>query len=338
MEMTGAGRAPESASRIKYSFVVPVFNEEEVIPSVVGRITAVLERLDGPAEVIFVDDGSRDGSYERLVDAHRRDRRLKILRLSRNFGHQTAITAGLDAASGDAVIIIDADLQDPPEVVLEMIERWRQGYDVVYGVRISREGESFFKRITAHLFYRLLRAMIAIPIPVDAGDFRLVDRHALEAFRNLREHNRFVRGLFSWVGFRQTGVPYARSARGTGRTKYPLGKMVRLAFNGIIGFSDLPLRISIWTGVLISNAALLYGVYVIVLWLLGRRLVEGWTSTVVILTFLGGINLVMTGVVGLYVGRIHEEVKNRPLYIVNGTHGFDELPKAERAIFLGRSA
>ena len=235
------------------------------------------------------------------------------------------------------MIIIDADLQDPPEVVLEMVERWKQGYDVVYGVRTGREGETFFKRVTAHLFYRLLQAMISISIPVDAGDFRLVDRQALDAFRSMREHDRFVRGMFTWVGFRQVGVPYARSARTTGHTKYPLGKMLRLAFHGIIGFSDLPLRLSIWTGVLISNAALLYGVYVIVLWFLGRRLVEGWTSTVVILTFLGGINLIMTGVVGLYVGRIHEEVKNRPLYIVNGIHGFDELPQVERAVILTKA-
>jgi dolichol-phosphate mannosyltransferase len=327
----------ERAAASKYSFIVPIFNEEAVIPALVERLTALLTRLDGPSEVVFVNDGSRDRSLPLLIEANRRDPRFKVASLSRNFGQQTAITAGADLASGDAVVIIDADLQDPPEVVLEMVARWKQGYDVVYGLRAERRGESFFKRITARLFYRLLNAATSTPIAMDAGDFRLVDRHALDAFRGMREHNRFVRGMFSWVGLRQTAVSYVREARAAGSTKYPLARMLRLASDALIGFSDLPLRLSIWTGALVSLGAVLYAMYAVVLWLSGyRNLVHGWTSTVVVIAFLGGVNLIMTGIVGLYVGRIHEEVKNRPLYIVESTAGFGRLPQPPRAVFLER--
>jgi dolichol-phosphate mannosyltransferase len=318
--------------------VVPVFNEEQVIPLLIERLSELLGRLDGPAEVVFVNDGSRDRSPELLLQANQRDPRFKVVNLSRNFGHQTAITAGADLASGDAVIILDSDLQDPPEVVLEMVQRWKQGYDVVYGVRTTRPGESFFKRFTARIFYRLLSAAASTPIAMDAGDFRLVDRRALEAFRSMREHSRFVRGMFSWVGLRQTGISYVRHARAVGKTKYALARMLRLAFDGLIGFSDLPLRLSIWTGALVSLGAVLYALYAVVLWVTGyRNLVHGWTSTVVVIAFLGGVNLIMTGIVGLYVGRIHEEVKNRPLYIVESVAGFDRLPQPPRAVFLDRT-
>jgi polyisoprenyl-phosphate glycosyltransferase len=332
--MPGGG---QSAAAPKYSLIVPVFNEEAVIPTLIERLTELLARLDGPSEVICVNDGSRDRSLDLLIEANRRDPRLKVVSLSRNFGHQTAITAGADLAAGDAVVIIDADLQDPPEVVLEMVERWKQGYDVVYGLRTERQGESFFKRTTARVFYRLLNGATSTPIAMDAGDFRLVDRRALDAFRGMREHSRFVRGMFSWLGLRQTGVSYVRHARAAGTTKYPLARMLRLAFDALIGFSDLPLRLSIWIGALVSLGAVLYALYAVVLWVTGyRNLVHGWTSTVVVIAFLGGVNLVMTGIVGLYVGRIHEEVKNRPLYIVESTAGFDRLPHPPRAVFLDR--
>jgi polyisoprenyl-phosphate glycosyltransferase len=314
----------ETAPSPRYSLVLPVFNEEENIPVLAARLASLLDQLDGACEVILVNDGSRDNSLQLLVEAHSRDPRFKVVSLSRNFGHQIAISAGIDMASGDAVIIMDSDLQDPPEVVLAMVDKWRQGYEIVYGVRVAREGESLFKRATAGIFYRLLRLMLPISVPLDAGDFRLVDRQALDAFRSMREHNRFVRGMFSWIGFRQTGVTFVRSPRAAGETKYPLARMLRLALNAVIGFSDLPLRLSIWAGVTTSLLSMLYGFYVIGLWLLGKRLVEGWTSTVVILTFLGGLNLTMTGIVGLYVGRIHEESKNRPLYIVKAAYGFDQ--------------
>lgn len=330
--MPAANEQTGGPSRCRYSLVLPVFNEEAAIPELVRRLAGLLDRLDGPSEVIFVNDGSRDGTYQLLLDARAAEPRFKVVNLSRNFGHQLAITAGMDLASGDAVIVLDADLQDPPEVVLEMIEQWKRGYDVVYGVRSARQGEGILKRLTARLFYRLLRLASATDIAADAGDFRLIGRPALHALRAMREHNRFVRGLSGWVGFRQTGVEYVRHARVAGESKYPLRKMLRLALHAMIGFSDLPLRLSVWAGMAISTAALLYGAYVIVLWAAGRRLVEGWTSTIVVLAFLGGVNLVMTGIVGLYVGRIHEEVKNRPLYVVSALHGFDPPPPVERAI------
>ncbi len=332
--MTAAGACAE---RPRYSVVVPVFNEEQVIPLLIERVSELLKRLDGPSEVIFVNDGSRDRSLELLLQANQGDPRFKVVNLSRNFGHQTAITAGTDLASGDAVVILDSDLQDPPEVVPEMVDRWKQGYDVVYGVRTERRGEPFIKRVTAYLFYRLMSVATSTSIAMDAGDFRLVDRRALEAFRSMREHNRFVRGMFSWVGLRQTGVPYVRRSRGAGQTKYPVRRMLRLAFDGLVGFSDFPLRLSIWTGAVVSLGAVAYGIYALSLWATGYgNLVHGWTSTVVVIAFLGGVNLIMTGIVGLYVGRIHEEVKNRPLYIVESTAGFDRLAQPPRAVILDR--
>jgi dolichol-phosphate mannosyltransferase len=330
--MPPASAPSNGQSPCKYSLVLPVFNEEAAIPELVRRLAVLLDRLDGPSEVIFVNDGSRDRSYQLLLDAQAAEPRFKVVNLSRNFGHQLAITAGMDLASGEAVIVLDSDLQDPPEVVIAMIEQWKRGFDVVYGVRTAREGEGLLKRLTAGLFYRLLRMASSTDIPADAGDFRLVGRSALNALRGMREHNRFVRGMSGWVGFRQTGVEYVRHARAAGESKYPLRQMVRLALHAMIGFSDLPLRLSVWTGMAISTGALLYGLYVIVLWAAGWRLVEGWTSTIVVLAFLGGVNLVMTGVVGLYVGRIHEEVKNRPLYVVSALHGFEQPPPVERAI------
>jgi dolichol-phosphate mannosyltransferase len=315
--------ASHSPAGVRYSIVIPIFNEEAVLPILLRRIDALMNALDGPVETIFVDDGSTDCSSIVLEAKARNDPRCRYVGLTRNFGHQIAITAGMDAAKGDAVVIMDADLQDPPEVVLEMIAKWNEGYQIVSGRRLAREGESAFKRWTAGLFYRLLGRLSVIDIPSDVGDFRLVDRQALEAFRAMPEHDRFVRGMFAWLGFRAAEVAFRRPARAAGETKYPVRKMLRLAVNGVIGFSDAPLRLAIWAGMSVSGLALLYGLYVIGLSLSGSQLVTGWSSTIVIVSFLCGINMLMTGIVGLYVGRIHAEVKGRPLYVVGRRVGFE---------------
>lgn len=329
------GTIGQAAGNCRYSIVVPIFNEEEMLPALIERLAGLMDTLDGPAEAVLVNDGSRDRSHDLMETAHRRDPRFKVVGLSRNFGHQVAITAGMDFARGDAVIVIDADLQDPPEVIPELIARWKAGYDVVYAVRTARKGESVFKRATARLFYRVINSLSSVPMPLDVGDFRLVDRRALKAFLSLRERDRFVRGLFGWVGLKQTGVPYERHAREKGETKYPLGKMIRLAITGIIGFSDAPLRLAIWSGALISVSAMLYGFYIFIIWLTGIRLVEGWASTMVILSILGGVNLMTTGVIGLYVGRIHQEVKNRPLYIVDQILGLEAAVQPDHVVVAG---
>jgi glycosyltransferase involved in cell wall biosynthesis len=321
--------------RARYSLVIPVFNEEAVLPLLLRRVDHLLDSLDDTAEAIFVDDGSRDCSPIILEAKAKDDPRYRFIGLSRNFGHQIAITAGMDAACGDAVIVMDADLQDPPEVVLDLVAKWKEGFQIVYAQRVSREGESAFKRWTADAFYRLLSRVANVEIPRNVGDFRLVDRRALDAFKSMRERDRFVRGMFGWMGFRQTAVPFHRQERAAGSTKYPLWKMMRLASDGIVGFSDAPLRAALWVGVTVSLAALAYGLYVVGLWFHQRHLVEGWASTVVIVSFLCGINMLMTGIVGLYIGRIHAEVKNRPLYLVDRLTGFDRALDAQRGPMVG---
>lgn len=313
----------------RYSIVVPVFNEQAVLPILLRRLDLLMRGLDGVAETILVDDGSSDTSSIILRAKAKDDPRFRYIRLSRNFGHQIAITAGMDAASGDAIIVMDADLQDPPEVVGEMIGRWKDGYEVVYGRRLSREGESRFKQWTASLFYKLLGRLSSIEIPHDTGDFRLIDRKVLEAFRAMREQDRFVRGMFAWLGFRQTEVTFHRLPRLAGETKYPFWKMLRLAVNGTLSFSDAPLRLAIWCGVSVSLLAMLYGVYVTGLWLANSQLVEGWSSTIVVISFLCGLNMLMTGIMGLYIGHIHAEVKRRPLYVVSQKVGFERTDAAE---------
>jgi dolichol-phosphate mannosyltransferase len=315
--------ASHSPVAVRYSIVIPIFNEEAVLPILLRRIDALMDKLDGPVEAIFVDDGSTDCSSIVLEAKARDDHRCRYIGLTRNFGHQIAITAGMDAANGDAVVVMDGDLQDPPEVVLEMIAKWKEGYHIVYGRRLAREGEGAFKRWTAGVFYRLLGRLSAIEIPNEVGDFRLVDRKALDAFRAMPEHDRFVRGMFAWLGFRAAEVAFRRPARAAGESKYPLRKMVRLAVNGVIGFSDAPLRLAIWAGMSVSAVALLYGFYVIGLSLAGSQLVTGWSSTIVIVSFLCGVNMLMTGIMGLYVGRIYAEVKGRPLYVVGIRVGFE---------------
>lgn len=320
--------ASHSSVAVRYSIVIPIFNEEAVLPILLRRIDALMDKLDAPAETIFVDDGSTDCSSIVLEAKARDDHRCRYIGLTRNFGHQIAITAGMDAANGDAVVVMDGDLQDPPEVVLDMIAKWKEGNHIVYGRRLEREGEGAFKRWTAGLFYRLLGRLSAIEIPSDVGDFRLVDRRALEAFRAMPEHDRFVRGMFAWLGFRAAEIGFRRPARAAGDSKYPMRKMVRLAVNGVIGFSDAPLRVAIWAGMGVSGLALLYGLYVIGLSVAGSHLVTGWSSTIVIVSFLCGVNMLMTGIVGLYVGRIHAEVKGRPLYVVGRRVGFEHARAA----------
>jgi glycosyltransferase involved in cell wall biosynthesis len=318
----------------RYSFVIPVLNEEETLPELTRRLEGVLGRLDGPAEVIFVDDGSVDGTPRFLDELHRRDARFKVVTFTRNFGHQIAVTAGLDRASGDATIVLDADLQDPPEVALDLIERWREGYEVVYAIRADRRSEPFLRRTVIRFFYRLLHRMAEVELPPDAGDFRLVDRRALDQFRQLRESNRYVRGLFAWTGFRQTGVPYTRDARYAGTTKYPLGKLVTLGVDGMIGFSRVPLRIAVVLGFLVSIGSFIFGLVELGLRIANVGVVPGWASVIVVMSFLGGVQLLVIGVMGTYVGRIYEEVKARPLYIVREAKGFEgellSLPAATR--------
>jgi dolichol-phosphate mannosyltransferase len=309
---------------IRYSIVIPVFNEEAVLPVLLHRLDLLLDRLAEPAEAIFVDDGSRDSGPIILKALAKRDPRYRYIGLSRNFGHQVAITAGMDAAQGQAIIVMDADLQDPPEVVEQLIAKWQEGNDVVYARRLSRAGEGRFKLGTAHLFYRLLGKMSSVDIPADVGDFRLIDRKVLDALRQMPEQNRFVRGMVAWLGFRQAEVAFHRLERAAGETKYPLFKMMRLAMNAALGFSDAPLRLAIWCGLSVSALALLYGSWVLLLWVSNDpHLIAGWSSTIVIVSLLCGMNMLLTGIVGLYVGRIHAEVKGRPLYVVQEQLGFD---------------
>jgi dolichol-phosphate mannosyltransferase len=315
---------------VKLSVVVPVHDEEESLPELGRRLAAVLDELEVESEVILVDDGSRDASYAQMLALNAHDPRFKVVRLSRNFGHQVAISAGVDLAGGDAVVVMDADLQHPPEVVPEFLARWRDGYEVVYGVMEGRP-ERWFKRTTARLYYRFLRRLSDVDVPSAAGDFRLVDRKAVEAFKAMRERSRYVRGMFSWIGFRQIGVPYTCPPRHAGRTKYTLPRMLGLATDGILSFSTLPLRVFLNVGFLVAFASLLFGVATLVSKFAGVYVVPGWVTLVLVTTFIGGVQLVVLGVMGEYIGRIYDEVKRRPLYLVSELHGFDRaaLPQTE---------
>ncbi len=312
---------PRSA-KIALSVVIPCKNEEEVLHKTNNRLITVLERMRIPFELIYIDDGSSDSTPELLRELHARDARIRMVQFSRNFGHQMAITAGLEHASGDAVVIIDADLQDPPEVIAQFYQKWLDGYDVVYGVRTDREGETAFKLWTAKAFYRFIGSLSDTEIPLDTGDFRLMDRRVVDALLEMPERDRFVRGMVSWLGFSQTAVEYRRAARAAGVTKFPLGKMLRFATDGIVSFSILPLRLATWTGFAASFVAIL-GIFVVLLeHLFGvPGLVKGWTSVVVMVLFIGGVQLVCIGIIGEYVGRIYGETKRRPLYVVRERMG-----------------
>lgn len=315
-----------------YSFVIPVLNEEQVLAELHRRLSQMAASLDGPAEFILVDDGSTDRTAEIAAELHARDSRLKLVELSRNFGHQFAISAGLEFAGGDAIVIMDADLQDPPELVPELAERWREGYEVVHAVRSARAGETRFKRRTASLFYRLIRRLTSVEMPLDAGDFRLVDRRVARIVSNMPEPDRYLRGMFAWVGFRQTSVTYARAPRAGGETKFSLTSMIRFATDGLISFSTVPLRIVLAAGFVIAGLAFAAGVAAILLKVLGAFTVPGWASLVVVLALFSGVQFIVLGTIGLYVGRIYAQGKQRPLYLVDRTVGFEQSTPETRAL------
>lgn len=304
--------------KILCSVIVPMYNEEEVIPETYRRLTKVMDDINESYEIIFINDGSRDNTKAMLSELCKTDKRVKMIDFARNFGHQIAITAGMDYAAGDCMVIIDGDLQDPPELIPDMIEIWRSGFDVVYGKRKSRHGETFFKKFTAKIFYRLLGKLTDVDIPVDTGDFRLIDRKVCEALKQLPERSRYVRGLMSWVGFKQTAIEFERSERFAGETKYPLKKMLKLAMDGIMSFSYKPLRIASYLGTFLSLASFLYLIFVLLQKLIFPESAQsGWASIIAVSLFFNGIILLMLGIIGEYIGRIYDEAKGRPLYIIS---------------------
>ncbi|GIP20981.1 glycosyltransferase family 2 protein [Paenibacillus sp. J22TS3] len=312
------------STQMMYSIIIPMYNEEAVIQETYRRLKKVMGSVDGPYELIFVNDGSKDQCAEIIKDYSCWDETVKLIDFSRNFGHQIAITAGMDYALGEAVIVIDADLQDPPELILSMTEKWKEGYDVVYAKRVKRNGETLFKKLSASMFYRVLRASTEINIPVDTGDFRLMDKKVIRQMKLLPEKNRFVRGLVSWVGFRQTAIEYERDERLAGETKYPLKRMIKLSLDGIMSFSYKPLKLAGYTGITLSAMGFIYLLYVLYLALFTEATSKGWPSLIGIMLIFDGFVLIMLGVLGEYIGRIYDETKGRPLYIVNELHGIQD--------------
>ncbi|MFB5190786.1 glycosyltransferase family 2 protein [Alicyclobacillus fastidiosus] len=310
--------------RVRYSVVIPVYNEQEVLDTTYDRVKAVMDTLGEPYELVFVNDGSKDGSREILERLSAASQSVKVLNFSRNFGHQVAISAGMDYASGDAVIVIDADLQDPPELILKMVEAWRQGNDVVYAKRTVRQGETLFKRWTAALFYRFLRLLTDVDIPVDTGDFRLIDRKVCDVMKGLKEKSRFVRGLVSWVGFRQTAVEYVRDRRFAGETKYPLKRMLRLSTDAITSFSEKPLKMAMYVGAMLSLTSIVALVCALCEPLFTGRGVSGLFALGAVVVFVNSILLIAVGILGQYVARIHDEARGRPLYILDSQPGLEE--------------
>ncbi|MCH7663868.1 MAG: glycosyltransferase family 2 protein [Chloroflexi bacterium] len=299
-----------------FSIIVPVWNEAESLPELYRRISEVMNSMADSWELILVDDGSVDGSTDQIYTLAEGDERVRPLIFARNFGHQIAVTAGLDHSRGQAVVIIDADLQDPPEVILDLIDKWREGYEVVYATRAHRESESFFKKITAKAFYRIINRITDIDIPLDTGDFRLMDRKVVAVVNSMRERNRFRRGMSAWVGFRQTGVPYKRSARFAGETHYPLKNMITLALTAITGFSFLPLQIATYMGLISAGFSIVAIPLVIILRLTGWEAFFGQATTLIADLFLGGVQLISLGILGEYIGRFYNEALGRPLYIL----------------------
>lgn len=317
---------PRNRQPKSISVVAPCYNEEEVLDRLIDRLSQTLSSLKIPYEIVLVDDGSRDRTWPMMREYAKKDPHLKCIHLARNFGHQIALTCGLDHCTGEAILIIDADLQDPPELLPEMLKLWSEGYSVIYGKRTSRAGETAAKKLFAFMFYRLLSRIAGVSIPEDTGDFRLMDREALNALLSMRERHRFIRGMVSWVGFPQTPIHYERAERFAGVTKYPFKKSLMLAFNAIVSFSYAPLRLASYLGVAISGFAFLYIAVVIALKLLGINF-PGYTSIMASILLLGGVQLVVLGMMGEYIGRIFEQGQNRPLYIVEKIAGSPELPK-----------
>lgn len=301
-----------------YSIIVPVFNEEEVVEECYKRLKSIMDSTDEEYELIFVNDGSKDSTLRIIKNICDNDSKVKIIDFSRNFGHQTAITAGMNFASGQAIVVIDADLQDPPEVILDMINKWKEGYEVVYGKRLKRKGESLFKKASAKFFYRTLNRLTEVEIPVDAGDFRLIDRKVCDALDSIKEKNRYIRGIISWLGFKTACVEFVREKRFAGKTKYPLKKMIKFATDAVISFSYKPLKVISYLGLIFSGVSFIYLLAMVILKIFNLiDTVDGWTSLVAISLFFNGIVLLVLGIMGEYVGRIYEEVKGRPLYVVN---------------------
>lgn len=319
-----------TSNEVTYSVVVPVYNEIESIDELYKRLVAVFNSLGSPWEILLVDDGSTDGSTEKILEMAQADKRVKPIIFARNFGHQIAITAGLDHSRGKAVIIIDADLQDPPEVISELVEKWKEGYEVVFGVRSEREGESWFKKLTASLFYRMIYRITDVSIPLDSGDFRLLDRQAVNTLNKMRERHRFPRGMAAWIGFRQIGVPYRRSARFAGTTKYPFRKMLRLALDAITGFSYFPLQLATYLGFICAGVSAIAIPVVIVMRLTGSQAFLGQATTLIAVLFLGGVQLISLGILGEYIGRLYDESKGRPLYILREGRGEENSNDEER--------
>ena len=304
------------AEQVTLSIIAPVYNEVGSLPELYRRVRLAMEGLGDPWELILVDDGSGDGSSEAMASLAAQDSHIRPVYFARNFGHQIAVTAGLDSSRGRAVVVIDADLQDPPEAIPDLVARWREGYEVVYAVRSEREGETWFKKLTAALFYRVIYRITDVKIPLDTGDFRLLDRQVVDTLNSMRERHRFLRGMASWVGFRQIGVPYRRAARLTGQTKYPFRKMLRLALNAVTGFSYFPLQIATYLGFLCAGVSILAIPVVIALRLIGSQAFFGQATTLIAVLFLGGVQLISLGILGEYVGRLYDEAKGRPLYVV----------------------
>jgi polyisoprenyl-phosphate glycosyltransferase len=320
------------------SVVVPCYNEAEALPHTHARLSKALDDIpDVRTEIVYVDDGSRDATAEILRRIQVGDRRVRVVRFSRNFGHQIAVTAGIDHAAGDAVVLIDGDLQDPPELIAEFVRLWKEGIQVAYGLRTDRPGETRFKLWTARMFYRLLQRLTDVPIPLDVGDFRLMDRLVVDSLRRMPERHRFLRGMIAWVGFRQAAVPYQRAARIAGESKYPLFKMMKFALDGITSFSNFPLRIATWFGFFIAGAASLGVLYALIVRLFTRNWVSGWAGLFIAVLFLGGVQLISLGIIGEYVGRIYAESKQRPLYLVSEALGFDGHAPASLPPMLARA-
>jgi dolichol-phosphate mannosyltransferase len=314
-------------AKIRYSIVAPCYNEEGNLHELHRRINEVMNQTDETWELVLINDGSADRTAEIMRQLHAQDPKVHFIDFARNFGHQVAVTAGMDYAQGEAVILIDSDLQDPPELILEMIQKWKEGYKVVYAVRSERKGETWFKLVTAKLFYRLIFRITEVSIPLDTGDFRLMDRKVVDAMKHMKERHRFIRGMTSWVGFKQTGVSYVRQERFAGQTSYPLRKMVKFASDAITGFSYFPLQLATYLGFIVAALSSVGMLAVILARLFGNQAFFGQATTLVMVLFLGGIQLISLGIIGEYLGRIYDEVKGRPLYIVNEAIGFEESPE-----------
>lgn len=304
---------------VRLSIVVPVYNEELIIPELVRRMVAAAGAITPEYEIIFVNDGSRDSSLSQLIEACKDSPRLHYINFSRNFGHQIAITAGMDYASGEAIVTIDGDLQDPPELIAEMYREFQSGYKVIYAKRKARKGETLFKRFTARAFYRILARLVSFEIPLDVGDFRLISRDVLDYLKQMKEYDKYLRGQIAWLGFRSTYVYFDRDERKFGKTNYPFKKMLRLAFNGITAFSDSPLKWATSLGFIVCGVSFLIGIYALYSYFIGHNTVPGWASLIISVTFLGGVQLLSVGIIGEYIARIISNVRNRPLYVVDST-------------------